>query len=196
MTSTLVKDIKDHNETEVGINPKKFVLWLLIVASVMLFASFTSAYIVRRGEGNWNVFELPGMFAITSVIIALSSVTMQWAYISAKRDEIKQLKIALYATITLGVLFMVGQWMAWKDLVKMNVHFSFANPSESFIYVISGVHLAHIIAGILFLIVVLVKTFQFNVHKKNLLSINLCTTFWHFLGAIWLYLYFVLLLNR
>lgn len=178
-----------------AINPTKFVVWLLIVASVMLFASFTSAYIVRRGEGNWLQFDIPSLFAYSTGIVVLSSVAMQWAYFSAKKDELGRVKTSLILTLILGVTFCVFQWMGWKALVANNIHFV-GNPSESFFYVISGVHLAHMIGGIIFLLVIIIKAFQFKVHKKNLLSINLCATYWHFLGLAWIYLYFFLLLNR
>ncbi len=183
------------NDTPPVINPTKFVVWLLIVASVMLFASFTSAYIVRRGEGNWLLFDIPTVFAYSTVIVVLSSVAIQWAYIAAKRDELGQVKIALLATLALGIAFCISQWMGWKALVANNIHFV-GNPSESFFYVISGVHLAHMIGGILFLLVIIGKALNLNVHKKKILSLNLCVTYWHFLGAAWIYLYFFLLLNR
>lgn len=183
------------NDTPPVINPTKFVVWLLIVASVMLFASFTSAYIVRRGEGNWLLFDIPSVFAYSTAIVVLSSLAIQWAYSAAKRDELGQVKIALFTTLVLGIAFCISQWMGWKALVANNIHFV-GNPSESFFYVISGVHLAHMIGGMIFLLVVIGKALNQNVHKKNKLSLNLCVTYWHFLGAAWIYLYFFLLLNR
>jgi cytochrome c oxidase subunit 3 len=95
----------------------------------------------------------------------------------------------------LGIIFCISQWYGWKALVANNVHFV-GNPSESFFYVISGVHLAHMLGGIVFLLVIIGKAFYLNVHKKSILSLNLCVTYWHFLGAAWIYLYFFLLLNR
>jgi cytochrome c oxidase subunit III len=184
-----------QNEPQYAIHPTKFVMWLLIVASVMLFAAFTSAYIVRRGEGNWLIFELPSLFGYSTAIIALSSIFMQWAFASAKKDNLASLKMSLITTLALGVSFGIAQWYAWKQLVANNIHLV-GNPSESFIYIISGIHLLHMVGGLIFLLIILVKTFQFKVHKKNLLSINLCTTYWHFLGVVWVYLYFFFTLNR
>jgi cytochrome c oxidase subunit 3 len=191
----MMVSVKQDLKEQPNINPTKFVVWLLIVASVMLFAAFTSAYIVRRGEGNWLTFDIPVHFVISMVIAILSSVTMQWAYTMAKKDELASLKTSLIITFTLGVAFCISQLLGWKALVANNIHFV-GNPSESFFYVISGVHLAHMVGGIIFVLVTLVKAFQLNVHKKNLLTINLCTTYWHFLGITWIYLYFFLLLNR
>jgi cytochrome c oxidase subunit 3 len=171
------------------------VLWLFMVASVMLFASFTSAYIVRRGEGNWLSFELPSLFTYNTVIIVLSSIFMQWAFFAAKKDELRTLRVTLFLTLALGITFTAGQWFAWKQLVANQIFLS-GTPSESFVYVISGMHFMHVVVGLFFLVFVLWQTFHFRVHKKSTLSINLCATFWHFLGVLWIYLYFFLLFNR
>lgn len=194
MTQT-IKSAEPHQEPEYVINPKKFVLWLLIVASVMLFAGFTSAYIVRHGEGNWRVYELPSLFTTSTIIIALSSVFMQWAYIAAKKDELSQLKISLGITLVLGMAFGICQWLAYKQLVSQNVYFT-GNPSESFVYIISFIHLVHMLGGVTFVLVAFIKAINLKVHKKNLLTINLCTTYWHFLGILWIYLYVFFQLNR
>ena len=82
-----MQTVYKKEEENYVINPKKFVLWLLIVASIMLFAGFTSAYIVRRGEGNWEVFELPSLFMVNSIIAVFSSLFMQLAYMSAKKEQ-------------------------------------------------------------------------------------------------------------
>jgi cytochrome c oxidase subunit 3 len=190
----ITQTIKNENE-QYTIHPSKFVVWLLIVASLMLFAAFTSAYIVRRGEGNWLIYDLPQLFTYSTIVIIISSITMQWAYMSAKSDNLPKVKLALGLTLALGITFGLMQWFAWKELVANNIHFV-GNPSESFIYVISGTHLFHMLGGLIFLLVVIGKTFQFNVHKKNLLIINLCTTYWHFLGLVWVYLFFFFTLNR
>ncbi len=195
MMTESIKQTQQHNDPQHPIHPTKVVVWLLIVASIMLFAAFTSGYIVRRGEGNWLIYDLPKLFTYNTLIIVLSSVFMQWAYISAKNDNLKVLKATLLTTLALGIAFGICQWYAWEDLVAHGIHLT-GNPSEGFVYIISGVHLVHMLGGIIFLLVIIVKTFQFNVHKKNLLSINLCTTYWHFLGLVWVYLFFFFTLNR
>src|SRR5690606_14759168 len=150
-------DIMQEPERPLSMHPQKFALWLFLVSIVMLFAAFTSAYIVRRGEGNWLDFDLPVLFYYTSGIIILSSITMQWAYIAAKKDNLDTLKITLLATTVLGIAFLVGQWAAWGELVDMNVYFV-GNPSGTFIYVLTGVHGLHLISGVIFLIIVLISS--------------------------------------
>ncbi len=194
MIQSINKPIID--EREPGVEPKKFVLWLLLVSSVMLFAGFTSAYIVRRGEGEWVVFELPVMFMLSTGVIVLSSVFMQWAYISAKKDEILNSKIGLLVTLVLGLLFGVMQYWGWSQMVYNSIYFGFANPSGSFVYVITGLHVSHVIIGIFYVLAILIQTFQYKVHKKALRAISMCNTYWHFVGILWIYLYVFLLLNR
>jgi len=200
MGKSMAADIKIVEEAEKprSMNPKKFALWLFIVSVCMLFGAWTSAYIVKRGEPGWSSFELPGEFWLTTAIIMLSSVTMIWAHRSAKRDNLEQTKRALVVTAILGVAFLVGQWIAWGKMVEMNYYFSGAgsNSSSSFIYVLTGFHGVHIISGIVVLLLMLIAAFKFKVHSKNMLGMELCSTYWHFLGGLWLYLFVFLLLNR
>lgn len=177
-----------------SMHPMKFATWLFIVSIVMIFAALTSAYVVRKAEGNWLEFNLPDMFYYTSGIILLSSVTMHIAYASIKRDLFDRAKIFITITAILGVIFCYGQFIAWGELVNNNVYFV-GNPSGSFVYVFSGLHGVHIVSGIVFLIIVLINIFRSKIHSKNMSLMEMCTTFWHFLDGLWLYLFGFLLLN-
>ena len=195
MNQTLnhIEIIRDRHA--MGMNPRKFIVWLFIVTIVMLFAALTSAYIVKQSEGNWFYFDLPGIFWITTAIIVLSSVTMQLAYRAAGSDEIGKLKSFLIITVLLGAGFLVGQYHSWKQLVDKDVYFV-GNPSGSFLYVLTGLHAIHIISGLVFLLIVIVSAFRFKIHSKNKISIEMCTTYWHFLGGLWLYLFLFLKINH
>ena len=188
----------ESNQTSSGVHPLKFSLWLIIISIIMMFAAFTSAYIVRREEGNWLEFELPTILLINTVIIILSSVTMQWAYVSAKKDNLGSIKLGLILTSVLGAAFLIGQWNGWAELVQNNIYFggSTSNPSGSFLYVLTGVHGFHLITGLVFVLITLVSSLKYKVHSKNLLRIQLCTVYWHFLGGLWLYLYIFLRINH
>lgn len=187
--------IVEEAKKPLSMHPKKFALWLFLVTVIMIFAALTSAYIVRQADGNWLVFDLPNLFLVTTAIILVSSGTMHWAYLAVKKDNLDAAKIAISVTTILGVSFLIGQFMAWGELVKNSVHWV-GNPSGSFVYVISGLHGLHIIGGVVFLIVVLISMFQTRIHSKNLLQVEMCATYWHFLGGLWLYLFVFLLLNR
>lgn len=179
-----------------AMHPIKFALWLFIVSISMLFAAFSSAYMVRQAEGNWLEYDLPTIFWISSALLILSSMTMHWAYISAKRDNLMMLKIAMSVTVLLGISFMVTQWFSWVDMVDRQLFFAGVNPSASFLYVLTGVHVLHLITGLVFLLIVLVAAFRYRVHAKRLVQIEMCTTYWHFLDVLWLYLFAFLLFNH
>ena len=162
----------------------------------MLFSGLTSAYIVRKGDGNWFDFELPPIFMYSTIIVLLSSVTMIWAFRAAKRDNITGIKIGLAATIILGIAFVISQYVGWLTLSDQGLHF--VNPkygdkvSASFLIAIAAIHLVHILAGIVYLIVMFINAFRFKIHKKNTLQISMCNTYWHFVGFLWVYLYMFL----
>ena len=187
--------IVEEAKKPLSMHPKKFALWIFLVTVIMIFAALTSAYIVRQADGNWMLFELPDLFLVTTGIILVSSATMHWAYLSVKKDNLEAAKLAVALTTILGVAFLVGQYMAWGELVKNSVYLV-GNPSGSFVYIISGLHGVHIVGGIIFLLIVFVSIFKSKVHSKNLLRIEMCATYWHFLGGLWLYLFVFLLLNR
>lgn len=188
----------DESKKSLGMNPKKFALWLFIVSIVMIFAAMTSAYIVRRSEGNWLIVNMPIEFYISTVIIILSSVSMHFAYMSAKKDNFQPLKSSLLITSILGVLFILAQYMGWQKMVEQGVFFggAMSNPGGSFVYVLTGLHVFHLLSGIVFLFVVLIASFRYKVHSKNLTLIEMCSTYWHFLDGLWVYLFVFLLLNH
>ncbi|HLW21294.1 MAG TPA: cytochrome c oxidase subunit 3 [Cyclobacteriaceae bacterium] len=105
------------------------------------------------------------------------------------------MKIALAITTGLGIIFLVGQWYSWVALVEMDVYFV-GNPAGSFLYVLTGLHALHLISGVIFLIIVLISSFKYKIHSKRLTTLDICGTYWHFLGGLWLYLFMFLLFNH
>lgn len=182
-------------------SPATFVVWLLIVASVMLFLAFGSAYLVHKGDGMannaWLEFELPVQFWISAIIVAVSSVFMQLAYKAAKNDDVYRIPALLTITLICGIGFCISQFFGWLNLIDRGLYLSNKEAGEisaSFIYVISAVHFLHIIGGLVLLTVGIVRASTLKIHKKNLVFINICKTYWHFLGLLWilliLFLYF------
>lgn len=185
----------DIVDQPISMHPKKFALWLFLVTIVMIFAALTSAYIVRQSEGNWLEYDLPTIFWYTSGIVIISSICLQYAYSAAKKDNMAGLRIGLGLAVLFGIIFLVGQWYSWVALVDENVFFV-GNPSGSFLYVFTGLHAVHLISGVIFLIIVLISTFRYKVHSKSMNMLEMAATFWHFLAALWLYLFMFLLLNH
>lgn len=195
MSTTTSSKIKDQIHQNLSMNPKKFLLWLGIVSIIMMFAAFTSAYLVRRAEGNWLEFSIPKIFTYSTIVLLLSSISMHFSYWAAKKDHFLLLRSAISITFVLGITFLLMQWFGWKELVKNNV-FLVGNPSGSFFYVLSGLHGLHIVSALIVLIFALVSAFKFNIHAKKLNQMEMCVTYWHFLDLLWLYLFVFLLYNN
>lgn len=181
-----------------GVQPVKFTVWLLIIASIMFFGAITSAIIVRSADGVWAKFDLPNYFYISTVIVILSSLTMQLAQINAKRDEIGLVKLFTTLTFLLGVAFIGFNYMGWMALSEKG--FALSNDiaggqSASFFHFATYVHAAHVLIGLALLTATLIQAFRFKVHRKDMLLINISTTFWHFVDLLWIYLILFLILS-
>ena len=211
----------DPSVEEIKIKTGKSLLWLGIISIVMLFAGLTSAYIVRQGEGKWVEFAIPAMFKISTVLIVLSSFSMQWAVGSIKKGNEQSLRIGLLITLLLGVGFVITQYLAWSELYRNGIAFTgritdiktnftyvptgketlaeannVGNVAGSFLYVITGLHVIHLLAGMLALIVVFSRALGHKYTVKNYNGVNMCAIYWHFLDGLWVYLFFFLLYIR
>lgn len=192
MTSVAI-DQKDATYT--NIPTSKILLWVLLASIIMLFAGLTSAYIVRQAEGNWVHFELPKLFYLSTAFIIISSLSMQWAVVAIKKNQTRNLLTGLIITLGLGLAFSFTQFLAWSKLVDEKIFFV-GNPSGSFLYVLTGLHLAHLAGGLIYLLVVITKSIMNRYNAENNLQVQLCSIYWHFLDALWVYLFVFLLVIR
>ncbi len=177
---------------------KRFNLWLGMIGMFMVFAALSSGFIVYTAGGADRGIKtlLPDAFVYSTVLIILSSVTMQLAYGAAKSTRFGRQLVLLVTTIALGVGFFFMQVHAWGILHDRGVVFVNPNASQSFIYVFTGMHLAHILAGILVLVRALLGRLRRIPQVDNVFRMDLATLFWHFLGVLWIYIYVFLLLNQ
>lgn len=191
MNAVLANERQGRNK----IHPQKFALWAACASIMMMFAAFTSAYIVRQAAGNWLEFRLPDIFFYNTATILLSSLALQGAYQAFKAGKAAWYKGLMVLTFFLGLAFVVLQYEGWQALTRIGV-FLQTNPSGSFIYVISGVHAAHVLGGVGALVVAMMHAFllPFKATSRRKLRFELVLTYWHFVGFLWLYLlgFFVL----
>jgi cytochrome c oxidase subunit 3 len=141
-----------QQEDKLNLGAKKFGMWIFIFTSFMLFAALTSGFIVYSGgRGRGLHIILPHAFIYSTICILISSVTLFMGSKAAKELQFAKQRLYLWLTMALGILFLIIQVYAWSQLIKMGVYFINNNASQSFIYVFTGVHLVHIIAGLLVL---------------------------------------------
>lgn len=186
-------NIKEIPKKQLAINPKKFILWMFMVSIVMVFAALTSGFIVRQAEGNWIIYELPSQLWISTIILIVSSATAQWALNRSKKGEALQTRMGLVLTLVLGLIFLSTQVWVWDILVQHDVYLV-GNPGGSFLYVLMGVHAFHLISGLIYLIIMLVRSYRVEDISEMHFQLGLSTTYWHFLGGLWIYLYVFLII--
>ena len=172
------------------------MLYIAIGSMVMLFGGLTSAYVVRHAEGNWLKFEMPQTFYYSTAVILLCSVFINMSVAAAKKNNLVRMQQALAATFLLGLLFMILQFVGWSQLTSQKIFFAGkdSNASGSFFYVLTGLHLAHLFGGMLYLLAVNIQALKKSYSSQNYLSLQLCATYWHFLDGLWIYLFFFLIL--
>lgn len=159
-------------------------LWAFLAAVTMLFAGLSSAYLVRMSLPDWITVPKPKLIWLNTAILLLSSVTVQWAWMSAKRRKLSWVRYSLSLTTMLGMMFVIGQILVWRQLVSAGIYLQ-TNPASSFFYLLTAVHGLHLIGGIFALVWATVKSFL----NRNLqLSVELCAVYWHFLTLVWLWL--------
>ena len=177
------------------IHPHKFAMWVAICSIIMMFAGLTSAYIVRQSQGNWVYYKLPGLFYISTVLIAASSVTMHMGVKAFKSRAMPKFRSLMILTLVLGVAFAVCQYVGFQLLYADNIKLN-GNPSESFLFIIAGLHLFHIIGGIIALLIVFFRAFRTSVKVYNATGLEVMATYWHFVDVLWIYLFVFFLANQ
>lgn len=177
------------------IHPHKFTLWVALASILMMFAGFTSAYIVKRNQANWFSFELPNVLWYSTVIILVSSVTLWLAERHFKKREMAKYRAFLTATFVLGIIFVVLQFTGFYMLSQNGLPLQ-KNVSVSFLYVLIGVHVFHVIGGIIVLMVIFIKAFSNKVRSYDVVPVEVMSTYWHFVDILWIYLLIFLIIIR
>ena len=169
----------------------KQMLWFSMISMTMMFAGLTSAYVVSKKREDWVSFELPSAFYISTILIILSSITFILAKRFIKKNDKNKTTLFLFITLILGLGFVFFQFDGFKQLVDAGLYFTGteSNVSTSFLYVITLAHLFHIFAGIVVLAYILLKSIKGLYNKKDYLGIQLGAIFWHFVDALWIYLF-------
>jgi cytochrome c oxidase subunit 3 len=173
------------------IHPYQFYLWGGLGSIVMMFAGLTSAYIVKKSQANWLDFDLPNIFVVSTVVILLSSFTIQMAVKKQKEQQENQYRGFLSVTAILGVLFIILQIQGFQQLQANNIALTGArsNSAGSFLFVITLLHLLHVLGGVIALIGVSMKSFSAKNNLNNDLPVKLISNYWHFVDILWVYLF-------
>ena len=175
--------------------PVRTGVWVGLGTILMMFAAFTSAAVVRRGSAHdWQHIELPSLLYLNTAVLLTSSVTLETArrkVLAYARGEVSSPKNSLLwlkITFSLGLIFIIGQLVAWSQLKAQGVYLA-SSPASSFFYVMTVFHALHVVGGLGGLIRVMLKVGVFTLRRS---SLDGTAYYWHFMGVLWVYLLLLL----
>lgn len=169
-------------------------MMLGLAAILMLFAAFTSAYVVRKGlSDDWRATAFPGILWLNSMVLLASSFTLE----KARRWRQVQARFQgwWWATTGLGMLFLIGQIVAWQELAAGGVYLD-TNPSSSFFYLLTGTHAVHLLGGVIALLYLSWRVWRRNSGGLGATALGVTALYWHFMDGLWIYLFLLLLIGR
>lgn len=178
---------------------KKMMLWFGIISMAMMFAGLTSAYVVSKNRPDWvSDLQLPNSFYWSTLVIFVSSITIYLAEKAVKRGDRSMASMLLWATLGLAAGFIFLQFQSFNALIADGYYFtgSESNVTTSFIYVVVLTHLAHLAGGVIVLLVLIYNHFKQRYHAGQTLGLELGATYWHFVDALWIYLFLFLYFFR
>ena len=173
-------------------NAKKQLLWIGMGSILMFFGGLTSAYIVRKPEGNWLEFVLPEYFTFSTIIIIVSSIILFFVKGQLRKNN-SAFQLVL-SVLLLGLLFTFFQFKGWQQLIAQGVYLTGegSNASGSFLYVLTLAHLVHLFGGLIALLYVTIQSKKKVFTIENSLAIDLTSLYWHFLALLWLFVFALL----
>jgi cytochrome c oxidase subunit 3 len=191
-------NLNAQDDRKKHIRAKKMMLLFSMLSIAMTFAGLTSAYIVSKSRPDWIIdFQLPSAFMLSTVFIILSSLSILMAKKNVNKNNITETSFWLGITFLLSIFFVVSQFSGFDQLISKGYFFTGpeSTVTTSFLYVLAVLHLVHLFAGMIVLVVVIYNN-QKNKYNINKLGFELAVTFWHFLGFLWLYLFIFLYFFR
>jgi len=173
----------------------KLLLLFAMLSMTMMFAGLTSAFVVSKSRPDWlKDFVLPSAFYVSTVLILLGSLTMHMAKKYIQKDQRAATTKMLWATLVLGILFFVFQFIGFQQIISQGYYFtgSASTITTTFLYVVTLTHLLHLFGGIISLVVIIYNHFKQKYNSSQTLGIELGAMYWHFLDLLWIYLFLFL----
>jgi cytochrome c oxidase subunit 3 len=181
------------------IEPRKYRIgiWVALGSILMLFAALTSALIVREtkaltgGESDWVPMSVPPVMWANTAILLISSATFEVARRALAVNNYQRFRVWLTLTTLLGVAFLAGQVLAWRNLAEQGVYIN-SHPHSSFFYLLTSLHGLHLFGGVIALLYVTEAALRLRISIKKRLAVGVTAIYWHFMDGLWVYLFILL----
>ena len=173
----------------------KLILLFSMVSMTMMFGGLTSAFVVSKSRVDWlKDFQLPSAFYISTIAIIGCSLTFYLAKKAIMKNNRAKTTVFLLSTLFLGLLFVVLQFVGFRQIVDAGYYFTGSGSSitSTFLYVVTIVHLIHLAGGVIALLIIIYNHFKQKYNSSQTLGIELGAMYWHFLDLLWVYLFLFL----
>ncbi len=188
-------DLTQGTKKEKLARSKKMMLYFGIASLIMSFAGWTSAFIVSSTRPDWiQNFIMPTAFIVSVFVILVSSFTLFAAKSALKNGKRQLTTVLLLVTLFLGIYFIINQFNGFTEIIQQGYNFTgpTSNVTMSYIYLIAVVHIAHVVVGLICLLVVIYNHFKQKYKSDDMLGLELASTFWYFVDILWIYLFLFL----
>jgi cytochrome c oxidase subunit III len=173
----------------------KIAIWIAIVSIAMLFLALTVVMVARAAESNhWVHTAVPPLLYFNTVALLASSFTFEFSKRALRREEASRFVRWLYITAGLGVTFITGQLIAWRELAAQGIYIT-TNPSSSFLYLLTAAHGLHVLGGILALLYLVFHTRKIILNPRKRIAVEITAIYWHFMDGLWIYLLILLVVK-
>jgi len=168
-------------------------LYIFLAVITSMFLLFSISHQMRATYPDWKAVAEPAILWFNTAILLLASVSLQLASNTAKNNSGKAARIFLAAGALFTIVFFVGQILAWQQMIEAGL-FAYSNPANAFFYMFTAIHAAHLLGGLWFLLgAVRQAGKQSDDDTALVMRIGLCTTYWHYLFLVWVFLFYLLL---
>jgi cytochrome c oxidase subunit 3 len=174
--------------------PARMALWVFLGVASSLFVLFVSAYAMRLGLADWTPLPRPRLLMVNTGLLVAASLAMQWTVHAARRGDLSALRRGLAAGGLFSIAFLAGQLYVWKQMVDAG-YFVSTNAATAFFYLFTAVHGLHVLGGLVAWLRASVRAWRGAGTARLRLAVELCATYWHYLLAVWVVLYALLVSN-
>ena len=173
----------------------KIAIWIAIISIAMLFLALTAVMVARAEESSdWVQTTVPPLLYFNTLVLLTSSFTLELSRRALKRESANQFVRWLYVTTGLGIAFIAGQLIAWRELAAQGIYIT-TNPSSGFLYLLTAAHGLHLLGGILALLYLVFRTRKIILNPRKRIAVDITATYWHFMDGLWIYLLVLLVVK-
>src|SRR5574337_307964 len=176
------------SNTPLPLGAYRIAIWIAVASISMVFLALTAFMVARAAEStNWVHTAIPPLLYFNTLVLLTSSLTFELSKRALKLEAPIQFFRWLYLTTALGITFIAGQLVAWRELAAQGIYIT-TNPSSSFLYLLTAAHGLHVLGGIFALLYLVFRRRKIAINPQKRIAVDITAIYWHFMDGLWIYL--------